>query len=65
MIKILKMNGEEMVINAELIETIKATPDTVINLTSGKKILVVDEVDEIINKVISYRKKIMENRGVE
>ncbi len=65
MIKIIKMNGEEMVINAELIETIKATPDTVINLTTGKKILVLDDVDEIVDKVISYRQKIMENRGVE
>ncbi|MFP4661038.1 MAG: flagellar FlbD family protein [Halanaerobiales bacterium] len=65
MIKIIKMDGEEIVINAELIETIKATPDTVIHLTTGKRILVLDEVDEIIDKVIEYKRKIMGSRGVE
>ncbi|MFP4016768.1 MAG: flagellar FlbD family protein [Halanaerobiales bacterium] len=65
MIKIIKMDGEEIVVNAELIETVKATPDTVIHLTTGKRILVLDEVDEIIDKVIEYKRKIMGSRGVE
>ncbi len=65
MIKLVKFNGEEIVVNAELIETIKATPDTVINLTTGKKILVLDEVDQVIEKVIDYRRNIMGCKGVE
>ena len=58
MIKLTSLNGDEVVINAELIETVKATPDTVITLTSNKTILVKNEVDEVIKKVISYRKNI-------
>jgi len=59
MIKVRKINGEKMAINAELIETVQATPDTVITFTTGKKILVAENVDEIIDKVISYRKNIL------
>lgn len=65
LIKVMKMNGEEIVVNAELIETIKATPDTVVHLTTGKRIIVLDEVDDIVKKVIGYRKTIMGSRGVE
>ena len=59
MIKVCKIDGEEIVINAELIETIQATPDIIITLTTGKKILVEENIDEIIDKVISYRKNIL------
>ena len=58
MIEVNKMNGDKIIINAELIESIKSTPDTVITLTTNKKILVEDEVDEIIKKVIAYKKEI-------
>ncbi|MGM0409710.1 MAG: flagellar FlbD family protein [Bacillota bacterium] len=58
MIEVTKMSGDKIIINAELIESIQATPDTVITLTTNKKILVENEVDEIINKVIAYKKEI-------
>lgn len=58
MIKITKMGGEKITINAELIESIQATPDTIITLTTNKKIIVKDSVDEIVKKVITYKKKI-------
>lgn len=64
MIKVTKMNGDEIVINTELIETVRATPDTVICLTNDKKILVLDDVDDIIDKVVEYKRKILGNRGV-
>ncbi len=57
MIKLTKLNGNPVVINAELIEAVRETPDTVITLTTEKKILVEETVDEIIEKVISYKKK--------
>jgi flagellar protein FlbD len=59
MIKLLKTDGSEIIINADLIEQIKETPDTVITMTNGKKILVEDTADEIIEKVINYRQKII------
>jgi len=59
MIELIKTDGSKIVINADLIQEIKETPDTVITLTNGKKLLVKDSADEIIEKVIKYRQKIM------
>lgn len=57
MIKLTKLNGEKVVINADLIEVIKGTPDTVITLTTDKNILVTETVDEVVRRVICYKKK--------
>lgn len=65
MVKLKKINGEEIVVNARLIETVQATPDTVITLTTNKKILVMDEVDDIVEKVIDYHQKIFSNVSIE
>jgi len=56
MIKVKRLNGEEVVINAELIETVDARPDTTISLVTGNKIIVRDTVSEVIEKVIEYRR---------
>jgi len=56
MIKVRKINGEELVINAELIETVEARPDTTISLATGNKIIVKDTVSEVVEKVLEYRR---------
>ena len=58
MIKVTKLGGNEITINADIIESIEATPDTVITLTTNKKILVIDSVEDIVKKVIAYKKEI-------
>lgn len=58
MIRVTRMNGVEFVINAELIEFIDSTPDTVITLTTGKKFVLKDSLDEVVDKVTAYRKEI-------
>ncbi len=58
MIRISRLNGAEMVINADLIESLEATPDTVIVLTNGKHLVVRDSVDEIVRRVIEYKRGI-------
>ena len=55
MIKLKRLNGEKLVINADLIELIEAKPDTIITLTTGEKYIVENSVDEIIEKVKSYK----------
>lgn len=55
MIKVTRLNHQELVINAEHIEFIEATPDSVISLVSGKKMVVSESVDEIIKRVIAYK----------
>lgn len=58
MINITRLNGSKFVLNCEYIETLEKTPDTVITTTNGKKLVVVESIDEIIEKVIQYKSKI-------
>lgn len=63
MIKVtrLKSQDHDFVLNAELIETIERTPDTVITLVNGKKLLVEESVEEVVRKVMDYRRAIFGN----
>lgn len=58
MIKVRRLNEKEFVINSELIYLIEETPDTVIFLSNGKKFVVADSLDDVINKVIEYKSKV-------
>lgn len=58
MIEVTYLNGKKILLNAELIERVEETPDTVITLTSRKKIIVRESWQEIRDLVISYKKKI-------
>lgn len=60
MVKLNRLNGAPVTVNAELIETVEATPDTIITLTSGKKLMVVESVDQIIEQVMTYRRSLLE-----
>lgn len=55
MISVTRLNGEKLFINAELIEFVEATPDTVVSLTTGKKLVIKEEVDVIVQAVINYK----------
>ena len=55
MIELQKFNGEDFVLNCDMIESIEKTPDTMIKLITGKKILVKNPVSEVVEKVIKYQ----------
>lgn len=55
MIKVTRLNGEELVVNADLIEFIEATPDTVVSLTTSRKLVIKEDVDAIVQAVIKYK----------
>ncbi len=57
--KLRRFNGTTFVLNAELIECVASNRDTVLTTTNGKKIVVSESVDEIIEKVIQYKAKIL------
>ncbi len=61
MISLTKLNGKEVILNCELIETIEALPDTTITTINGKKIITTETVDEVIEKIIDYKNKIFTN----
>ena len=55
MIKVTRINDTDLVINADLIEFIESTPDTIISLTTGKKVMVKESIDEIIERVAEFK----------
>ena len=59
MIEVTRLKGKKMMINAELIETVEETPDTVITLTNGKKFVVSESAEEVTSLVIGYKRKII------
>lgn len=58
MIEVTKLNDEKIIINAEQIESVEATPDTIITLISGKKFIVKESRQDIKNLVILYKREI-------
>ena len=58
MIRVTQINGEEIVVNAELIETIEKAHDTIITLTTNRRIRVQEGIELIIDRVVEYRRRI-------
>ena len=61
MIDVTKVNGKKFTLNSRLVETIEETPDTVITLTTGKKIIVKESRQEVKNLVKLYEKDLFTN----
>ncbi|MCK8058764.1 MULTISPECIES: flagellar FlbD family protein [unclassified Fusibacter] len=57
MIKVSRLNGKEFIVNCDLIEFIESTPDTVITLSTDKKIIVSESIDEVIERIVQYKQK--------
>jgi flagellar protein FlbD len=58
MIEVSRLNGKTFILNCELIKFIEATPDTVVTLTTGEKLLLKEAVPEVIRRTIEYRKRL-------
>ena len=57
MIKLTRLNGEGFFVNGDLIEIVDANPDTVITLITEHKFVVKEKIDEVIEKVIEYKRQ--------
>lgn len=56
MIRLTRLNKNELVINAEMIVFVEAIPDTILTLTSGKKIMVFEPVDTVVERIVEYKR---------
>jgi flagellar protein FlbD len=61
MITVTRLNGKPVVVNAELIRFIEQTPDTMITLTSGDKLLVKEKMEDVVRRAIDYARSIRTN----
>ncbi|ERK31717.1 MULTISPECIES: flagellar FlbD family protein [Clostridium] len=58
MVNLTGMNGKELILNAEHIEKIEEVPETIITLTNGKKYIVLETPEEVVDRVIRYKNRI-------
>ena len=58
MIELTRFNGERFVLNADQIEIVEATPDTIIRLLNGKKIVVRETVETVVTKALDYARRV-------
>ncbi len=58
MIHVTRINHSPLVLNSDLIEHIEANPDTVISLTSGQKYVVIESAEDVIEKVVEFRRRL-------
>ena len=63
MIRLTHMNGRGFVVNAERIKYVEETPDTILTLGDGEKILVREKADEVVERVIRYARTIRSLAG--
>lgn len=55
MITLHRLNGSEYTLNAELIKSVETSPDTIITLLSGEKLVVKESVSEVCDRIIRYK----------
>ena len=63
MIQLTRLNHVPLIVNADLIEHIEVTPDTVVALTTGQKFLVLESAEDVVEKVLQYRRAILNASG--
>ena len=61
MITLTKIDGSEITVNADEIEIVETFHDTTVAMKSGKKIIVKESADDIITKVVMYRRMCFSN----
>jgi flagellar protein FlbD len=59
MIQLTRLNHVPLVLNSDLIEHMEVTPDTVVTLTTGQKIVVLESAEEVVERIIRFRKSII------
>jgi len=59
MIELTRLNKKPIVVNSDLIEFIENAPDTVITLVTGEKVVVTEAVEEIIDRIIDFRRRLL------
>jgi flagellar protein FlbD len=59
MIHLTRLNGQPLLLNCDLIKLIENAPDTVITLVNGEKIIVRDSEEEILGRIVEFRRRIL------
>lgn len=60
MIYLTRLNGTKLVVNAGMIEFVESTPDTIVSMNTGKKVIVRDPLAEVVSKIIEYQQAVFQ-----
>ena len=58
MVYVTRLNHTTIVLNSDLIEHIEGTPDTLISMSNGQRLMVLESAEEIVNRVVEFRRRI-------
>jgi len=59
MIEVTRLNGKEFYVNSDLVLFVESTPDTVITLSNERKLVVSESVEQVVEKVIEFKRKVI------
>ncbi len=59
MIRVTRLDDTELMVNSDMIEFVESTPDTILTLTDGKKVIVKQSPEDILEKIIAFRRRVM------
>jgi len=59
MIELTRLNGNPMVLNSDLIKTAEASPDTMLTLINGEKLIVREDTAEVVERVLAYHSRLL------
>lgn len=64
MIKVTRLNKSEFYVNPHQIEFMECTPNTVITMVSGRKVIVAESVEDVTESIIAYRARMLSEEGL-
>src|SRR5664279_2476387 len=61
MIELTRLNSNPIILNSDLIKTAEASPDTMLTLINGEKLIVRESIAEVVERVLAYRARLLAN----
>lgn len=59
MIELTRLNGRTIMLNSDLIKTAEASPDTMLTLINGEKLIVREEIGDVVERILAYRARLL------
>ena len=65
MIQLTRLNNQPLIVNSDLIKLVENTPDTVITLVTGEKIVVLESSKQVVDKIVEFRRRVLTDLSVQ
>ena len=64
MIQLTRLNNSPLIVNSDLVKFVEQSPDTVITLVNGEKLLVREKADEVLNRIVEFRRSVLQGMAL-